>query len=43
MVEATVSPNTLNAQKDKKLVLWFEEVGISDIPLVGGKMHPWEK
>jgi len=37
MVEATVFPNTLNNQKDQKLILWFEEVGISDIPLVGGK------
>ena len=29
--------------KEQALVLWFEEVGISDIPLVGGKMPLWEK
>lgn len=27
----------LDATKEKALVLWFEEVGIGDIPLVGGK------
>ncbi|MEA5512430.1 phosphoenolpyruvate synthase [Nodularia sp. UHCC 0506] len=34
----TVYPNTLT-QSDKKrsLILWFNEVGIADIPLVGGK------
>jgi len=26
-----------NVSKDKALILWFEEVGIVDIPLVGGK------
>jgi pyruvate,water dikinase len=25
------------ASKDQSPVLWFEEVGIADIPLVGGK------
>jgi len=28
---------TAQTAKDKAYVLWFEEVGISDIPLVGGK------
>ena len=23
--------------KDKKFILWFNELGISDVPLVGGK------
>ncbi|WP_138498511.1 phosphoenolpyruvate synthase [Nostoc sp. PA-18-2419] len=33
-----VSPSTLSqSDKERSLVLWFDEVGISDIPLVGGK------
>ncbi|MEH2072432.1 MAG: phosphoenolpyruvate synthase [Nostoc sp.] len=33
-----VSPSTLaQSVKERSLVLWFDEVGISDIPLVGGK------
>jgi len=23
--------------KDKELILWFDEIGIDDVPLVGGK------
>ncbi len=34
----TVSPNTLTqTDKGRSLILWFNEVGITDIPLVGGK------
>jgi len=32
-----VSETSRNVAKEKALILWFEEVGISDIPLVGGK------
>ncbi|MBD2292398.1 phosphoenolpyruvate synthase [Anabaena sphaerica FACHB-251] len=35
---ATVSRNTVSqSDKDSSLLLWFDEVGIADIPLVGGK------
>ncbi|MBW4646864.1 MAG: phosphoenolpyruvate synthase [Goleter apudmare HA4340-LM2] len=35
---ATVANNTLSqAAKERSLVLWLDEVGIADIPLVGGK------
>ncbi|MBD2611953.1 phosphoenolpyruvate synthase [Nostoc punctiforme FACHB-252] len=35
---AIVSTSTLSAaSKERSLILWFDEVGISDIPLVGGK------
>ena len=34
----TVSKNTLSVSaKERSLILWFDEVGIADIPLVGGK------
>ncbi|MBW4683921.1 MAG: phosphoenolpyruvate synthase [Komarekiella atlantica HA4396-MV6] len=34
----TVSKSTLSSSaKERSLILWFDEVGISDIPLVGGK------
>ncbi|MBH8555456.1 phosphoenolpyruvate synthase [Nostocaceae cyanobacterium CENA357] len=34
----TVSQNTLaQSSKERSLILWFDEVGIADIPLVGGK------
>ncbi|WP_026100129.1 phosphoenolpyruvate synthase [Fortiea contorta] len=34
----TVAKNTLSqAAKERSLILWFHEVGITDIPLVGGK------
>ena len=34
----TVSPDTLTqSDKTRSLILWFDEVGIADIPLVGGK------
>ncbi|GAX34531.1 phosphoenolpyruvate synthase [Nodularia sp. NIES-3585] len=34
----TVSQNTLTqTDKERSLILWFDEVGIADIPLVGGK------
>ncbi|WP_414530155.1 phosphoenolpyruvate synthase [Nodularia chucula] len=34
----TVSQNTLTqSDKGRSLILWFDEVGITDIPLVGGK------
>ncbi|MDF5708087.1 MAG: phosphoenolpyruvate synthase [Nostoc sp. S4] len=33
-----VSPSTLSqSDKERSLILWFDEVGINDIPLVGGK------
>ncbi|MDZ8108717.1 MAG: phosphoenolpyruvate synthase [Nostoc sp. DedQUE12a] len=35
---AIVSTSTLSpSDKERSLILWFDEVGISDIPLVGGK------
>ncbi|MDZ8187150.1 MAG: phosphoenolpyruvate synthase [Nostoc sp. ChiSLP02] len=35
---AIVSTSTLSqSSKERSLILWFDEVGISDIPLVGGK------
>ena len=27
--------------KEESLILWFDEVGIEDIPLVGGKNGSW--
>lgn len=35
----TVATNTLSesSSKERSLVLWFDEVGITDIPVVGGK------
>ncbi|ARV62502.1 phosphoenolpyruvate synthase [Nostocales cyanobacterium HT-58-2] len=35
----TVANNTLHqsSSKERSLVLWFDEVGITDIPIVGGK------
>ncbi|MDZ8055280.1 MAG: phosphoenolpyruvate synthase [Aulosira sp. ZfuVER01] len=34
----TVAKNTLSVDtKERSLILWFDEVGIADIPLVGGK------
>ncbi|MEQ9670156.1 phosphoenolpyruvate synthase [Coleofasciculus sp. G2-EDA-02] len=36
MVAATET-TTSQSSKEQALILWFEEVGISDIPLVGGK------
>ncbi|MEG4212396.1 phosphoenolpyruvate synthase [Microcoleus sp. S13_B4] len=32
-----IAPKTVLITKEKALVLWFDEVGIADIPLVGGK------
>ncbi len=37
MVQTTVAREPRQPAKEKALVLWFEEVGIGDIPLVGGK------
>ncbi len=37
MVQTTVTRESLQPDREKALVLWFEEVGITDIPLVGGK------
>ncbi len=35
---ATVSTSTLSQfSKERSLILWFDEVGIADIPVVGGK------
>ncbi|MEH2421379.1 MAG: phosphoenolpyruvate synthase [Nostoc sp.] len=35
---ATVSKSTLSGfAKERSLILWFDEVGIADIPIVGGK------
>jgi|GEM_PF-4272648 len=34
----TVSTSTVSRPaKDSSLLLWFNEVGITDIPIVGGK------
>ncbi len=37
MVQTIVDREPLQPTKEKALVLWFEEVGIADIPFVGGK------
>ncbi|MEG4011683.1 MULTISPECIES: phosphoenolpyruvate synthase [unclassified Microcoleus] len=37
MLEKLASQQQLLIPKEKALVLWFDEVGIADIPLVGGK------
>ena len=37
MIQRTVDRQPLQPTKEKALVLWFEEVGIADIPFVGGK------
>ncbi len=37
MVQTTINRQSTESAKEKALVLWFEEVGIADIPLVGGK------
>jgi pyruvate,water dikinase len=37
VVQTTIDHQSTQSSKDKALVLWFEEVGIADIPLVGGK------
>ncbi len=37
MVQVTERVETLQSPKEEALVLWFEDVGIADIPLVGGK------
>ncbi len=37
MVQTIVSCESLPDPQDKALVLWFEAVGLADIPLVGGK------
>ncbi len=37
MVQVTEREQTLQSPKEEALVLWFEDVGIADIPLVGGK------
>ncbi len=34
---ATMGKRLVKPSKDQSLVLWFEEVGIVDVPLVGGK------
>jgi pyruvate, water dikinase len=36
MVSSAIE-TTMPSSKDKAFILWFEEVGIQDIPLVGGK------
>src|SRR5690349_17309352 len=36
MTSVAINTTSLSA-KDRSLVLWFDEVGIADIPLVGGK------
>lgn len=34
----TISKSTLSpSAQERSLILWFDEVGIADIPLVGGK------
>jgi|GEM_PF-3017183 len=37
MLEKLASQQQLLIPKEKALILWFDEVGIADIPLVGGK------
>ncbi len=37
MVQTKIDLKSSQPAKDKALILWFEEVGIADIPLVGGK------
>ncbi|OCR00497.1 phosphoenolpyruvate synthase [Oscillatoriales cyanobacterium USR001] len=37
MLETLVREINTKVAKDQSLVLWFDEVGIADIPLVGGK------
>ncbi|WP_017325506.1 phosphoenolpyruvate synthase [Synechococcus sp. PCC 7336] len=37
MVQATVKSDFADVAKDEAFVLWFEQVGIDDVPLVGGK------
>ena len=37
MVQTTVDRKSFQPSKEEALVLWFEDVGITDIPLVGGK------
>ena len=37
MVKTKVAQHSLDSPKEKALVLWFEEVGINHISLVGGK------
>ncbi len=37
MLQTTVEQEYREIPKEQALVLWFEEVGIADIPLVGGK------
>jgi pyruvate,water dikinase len=37
MVQATIDRESRHPAKENALVLWFEEVGIGDIPRVGGK------
>ncbi len=37
MVQTTIDRQPLQPVKEKALVLWFEDVGIADIPFVGGK------
>ncbi|MEO1431513.1 MAG: hypothetical protein AAFS12_15020 [Cyanobacteria bacterium J06632_19] len=29
--------NTRESSKEQALVLWFDDIGINDIPIVGGK------
>ena len=37
MVQTTTVQQSGQTTKDRAFILWFEEVGITDIPLVGGK------
>ena len=37
MLQKTVEQEYRQIPKEQALVLWFEEVGIADIPLVDGK------
>lgn len=37
MLETLVKETDAKVAKEQALVLWFDEVGIADIPLVGGK------
>jgi pyruvate, water dikinase len=37
MLQSTAKRQQLQSSKEQAFVLWFEEVGIADIPLVGGK------
>ncbi|MEO0936507.1 MAG: PEP/pyruvate-binding domain-containing protein, partial [Cyanobacteria bacterium J06641_2] len=36
-MDKVANKNTRESSKEQALVLWFDEIGINDIPIVGGK------